>query len=109
MTQRTQPVPIRINARKEDTHELDKLASLTTREREITRLLGTGLKNKDIADRLCISGITVRHHLTSIFSKVEVSDRQKLLIWAHQRGLIDLRLTDTTPSSRTVDHKQISA
>ena len=108
-TQRTQPVPIRINTRKEDPHELEKLASLTTREREITRLIGTGLKNKDIADRLCISGVTVRHHLTSIFSKVEVSDRQKLLIWAHQRGLIDLRLADSMSSAVSVDHKQISA
>jgi DNA-binding NarL/FixJ family response regulator len=108
-SQGTQTVPIRINARKDDPHELEKLASLTTREREITRLIGTGLKNKDIADRLCISGITVRHHLTSIFSKVEVPDRQKLLIWAHQRGLIDLRLADTIPSALSVDHKQISA
>jgi DNA-binding NarL/FixJ family response regulator len=107
-SQRTQSVPIRINSRKEDTRELEKLASLTAREREITQLIGTGLKNKDIADRLCISGITVRHHLTSIFSKVEVSDRQKLLIWAHQRGLIDLRLAET-PSALTVDQKQISA
>ena len=107
-SQRTQSVPIRINSRKEDSRELEKLASLTTREREITRLIGSGLKNKDIADRLCISGITVRHHLTSIFSKVEVSDRQKLLIWAHQRGLIDLRLADTMPPVLS-DHKQISA
>lgn len=106
-TQRPQSVPIR--PRKEDTHELEKLASLTTREREITRLIATGLKNKDIADRLCISGITVRHHLTSIFSKVEVSDRQKLLIWAHQRGLIDLRLADSMQSGLSLDHKQISA
>ena len=51
------------------------------------RLVSEGLSNKDIADRLCISSITVRHHLTSIFDKLGVSNRQKLLIRAHQNGL----------------------
>lgn len=60
---------------------------LTEREREVVRWIGEGLSNKDIADRLCISSITVRHHLTSIFDKLGVSNRQKLLIRAHQNGL----------------------
>ncbi len=60
---------------------------LTEREREVVRLISEGLSNKDIADRLCISSITVRHHLTSIFDKLGVSNRQKLLIRAHQNGL----------------------
>ena len=60
---------------------------LTEREREVVRWIGEGLSNKDIADRLCISSITVRHHLTSIFDKLGVSNRQKLLIRAHQDGL----------------------
>lgn len=60
---------------------------LTEREREVVRLISEGLSNKDIADRLCISSITVRHHLTSIFDKLGVSNRQKLLIRAHQHGL----------------------
>jgi DNA-binding NarL/FixJ family response regulator len=64
--------------------------ALTEREREVIRLIGQGLSNKDIADRLCISGITVRHHLTSIFDKLGVSTRQKLLIRAHQYGLVEL-------------------
>jgi len=61
---------------------------LTEREREVVRLVGEGLSNKDIADRLCISSITVRHHLTNIFDKLGVSNRQKLLIRAHQQGLV---------------------
>lgn len=60
---------------------------LTEREREVVRLISEGLSNKDIADRLCISSITVRHRLTSIFDKLGVSNRQKLLIRAHQHGL----------------------
>jgi len=61
---------------------------LTEREREVVRLIGEGLSNKDIANRLCISSITVRHHLTSIFDKLGVSNRQKLLIRAPQQGLV---------------------
>ncbi|WHZ15140.1 MAG: Two-component transcriptional response regulator, LuxR family [Nitrospira sp.] len=63
---------------------------LTDREREVIRLISQGLSNKDIADHLCISSITVRHHLTSIFDKLGVSNRQKLLIRAHQYGIVEL-------------------
>jgi DNA-binding NarL/FixJ family response regulator len=65
-------------------------AILTERERDVIRLVGQGLSNKDIADHLCLSAITVRHHLTSIFDKLGVTTRQKLLIRAHQYGLVEL-------------------
>ena len=64
--------------------------SLTERERGIITLIAGGLKNKEIAAQLYISDITVRHHLTSIFMKLGVSDRQKLLIHAYQHGLVKL-------------------
>ena len=63
---------------------------LTEREREVIRLISQGLSNRDIADRLCISSITVRHHLTNIFDKLGVSNRQKLLLRAHQYGIEEL-------------------
>ena len=53
----------------------------------VAALLGEGLKNRQIADRLFISETTVRHHLTAIFSKLEVSDRLELLIRAYRLGL----------------------
>ncbi|HSA87732.1 MAG TPA: response regulator transcription factor, partial [Nitrospira sp.] len=56
---------------------------LTEREREIIRLVKQGLSNKDIAYTLSISDSTVRHHMTSIFDKVGVPNRQKLLLHAH--------------------------
>ncbi|BFU91278.1 MAG: DNA-binding response regulator [Nitrospira sp.] len=58
--------------------------ALTEREREIIRLVRQGLSNKDIAYKLSISDSTVRHHMTSIFDKVGVPNRQKLLVHAHQ-------------------------
>ena len=64
---------------------------LTTRESEVIALIGEGLSNKAIADRLRISSATVRHHLTSIFDKLGVTTRQKLLVMAYQRGLVALR------------------
>jgi DNA-binding NarL/FixJ family response regulator len=54
--------------------------ALTEREREIICLVGQGLSNKDIADNLSISDSTVRYHMTSIFDKVGVPNRQKLLL-----------------------------
>ena len=57
--------------------------ALTEREREIIRLVGQGLSNKDIAYKLSISDSTVRHHMTNIFDKVGVPNRQKLLVHAH--------------------------
>jgi len=58
--------------------------ALTEREREIIRLVAQGLSNKDIAYTLSISDSTVRHHMTSIFDKVGVPNRQKLLVHANQ-------------------------
>jgi DNA-binding NarL/FixJ family response regulator len=66
---------------------LDNGVRLTGRERDIIALIGEGLKNKQIAERLCISEPTVRHYLTSIFEKVGVKDRQGLIVYAYQRGL----------------------
>jgi DNA-binding NarL/FixJ family response regulator len=65
-------------------------ASLTDREQEIVGLIGQALSNKDIAERLCISSITVRHHLTSIFGKFDVSSRQQLLVRAYEYGVLKL-------------------
>ena len=60
---------------------------LTRREREVIALVARGLKNREIAERLFISDATVRHHLTSIFNKLEVSDRLELLVFAYRHGL----------------------
>lgn len=73
-------------ARKPDP-EAGRIATLTNREREVIALVGEGIKSKEIANRLFISETTVRHHLTSIFAKLEVSDRVELLIYAYRHGL----------------------
>ncbi len=67
--------------------ENEHIAQLTDRERQVIQLIGRGLKNQLIAKHLCISETTVRHHLTSIYSKLGVSDRLELLVFAQRYGL----------------------
>lgn len=64
-----------------------RITRLTGREKEVVQLIGLGLRNQQIADRLFISVITVRHHLSSVFSKLEVGDRFELAIYAYRHGL----------------------
>jgi len=64
--------------------------SLTERELQVITLIAEGLKNKQIAQRLFISETTVTHHLSSIFSKLDVSDRLELVIYAFGHDLARL-------------------
>jgi DNA-binding NarL/FixJ family response regulator len=64
--------------------ETARLEVLTKREREIVRLVAEGLTNRVIAERLFISEVTVRHHLTSIFAKLGITNRVELLGFAHR-------------------------
>jgi DNA-binding NarL/FixJ family response regulator len=76
-------------------YDAAKIATLTEREKQVVGLVCAGLKNKEIANRLFISESTVRHHLGSIFSKLGVSSRLDLIIYANRQGLVDLRSADT--------------
>lgn len=67
-----------------------RIETLTAREREVIELIGAGLKNRQIAERLVISEATVRHHLTSIFGKLGVEDRFDLALFAYRHGLAKL-------------------
>ena len=64
-----------------------RIARLTAREREIIALIGAGLYNKQIAERLSISEATVSHHLTSIFAKLGLANRFDLVVYAYRYGL----------------------
>lgn len=75
--------------RKKTDPEAARISTLTKREREVLTLISEGLKNKEIAERLFISEWTVRHHVTSIFSKLGVSDRVELILYAYRQGLAD--------------------
>ena len=62
--------------------------ALTDRERQVVELICKGLKNRDIADKLFITETTVRHHLTSVFNKFEITSRLELVIHAFKNNLV---------------------
>ncbi len=62
---------------------------LTEREREVLALLVDGVTNAEIAGRLFIGDSTVKSHVSSIHSKLNVATRTGALSFALQKGLID--------------------
>ncbi len=60
---------------------------LTEREREILDLIASGYNNTEIAERLVLSGKTVRNHVSNVLSKLQVSDRAHAIIRAREAGL----------------------
>jgi RNA polymerase sigma factor (sigma-70 family) len=58
------------------------LKSLTEREREVLELIARGMTNKEIARDLCITPNTVKRHLKSLFTKLDVSTRSGASAWA---------------------------
>ena len=68
--------------------DMGKLAQpatpLTEREEEALALVSQGLTNAEIADELRVSLSTVKTHLTSLMTKLDVRNRVELAIWAHQ-------------------------
>jgi DNA-binding NarL/FixJ family response regulator len=62
---------------------------LTDREREVLALVGAGVPNKQIAQRLGISPKTVKSHMTHIFRRIGVGDRFEAAMWARRHGLVE--------------------
>ena len=60
---------------------------LTTREREVFRLIADGLSNTEIAQELYISDTTVKTHITHILQKLELRDRVQAVVLAYQTGV----------------------
>ena len=79
-------------ARPEPPKEIDEL---TAREREILRLIATGLSNAEIGAELFISDTTVKTHVTRLLQKLDVRDRAQAIVLAYQAGLFDV--TDVPP------------
>jgi len=63
--------------------------ALTERERDVLKLIARGLNNREIAETLVISEKTVKTHVSSILSKLQLDDRTKAAIYALQHNLAD--------------------
>ena len=62
----------------------DPLQELTDREREILRLIGAGLTNREIGDRIFLSEKTIKHYVTNILQKLQVRSRVEAALLAAQ-------------------------
>ena len=60
---------------------------LTEREREILTMIAHGRSNEQIAEQLVVSIKTVRNHVSTIFSKLQVADRAQAVVRAREAGL----------------------
>ncbi|GAA4480964.1 response regulator transcription factor [Microbacterium panaciterrae] len=64
------------------------LEGITEREREVLRLVGLGLTNDEIAERLFLSPLTAKTHVSRIMSKLHARDRVHLVVIAYETGLV---------------------
>ncbi|CAI8866551.1 HTH-type transcriptional regulator MalT [Pseudomonas sp. IT-P74] len=60
---------------------------LTARELDVLGLICEGLADKDIAARLKLAPNTVRNHVATVYSKLDVHSRSGAIVWARERGL----------------------
>lgn len=76
----------RVLRRRHERHEPDELAALTERERGVLELLGEGLSNREIAQRLFLAEKTVKNYVTSVLAKLGMQRRTQAVAWLARRA-----------------------
>ena len=71
--------------------DAERLKQLSKREIEVLKLVAVGMFNKEIGVELGISERTVKNHLSSIFKKIDSSDRTQAAVFAIRNGLVDIK------------------
>ncbi len=74
---------------------VERLSVLTDREREVVALVAAGLSNEEIGDRLRMSPLTAKTHVSRAMTKLGVRDRAQLVVLAYETGLARVGGTST--------------
>jgi DNA-binding CsgD family transcriptional regulator len=80
-------LPLRSLSLVPETAATDRFSELRAREREVLELMVAGLRNRDIAERLCITIRTVKFHVSNILHKLEAQSRAEVIVLAHNAGI----------------------
>lgn len=78
----------RLIARDLENQKQDKLSD---REIDVLKLVAIGMFNKEIGEKLGISERTVKNHMSSIFKKIECTDRTQAAVFAIRNGLVNIQ------------------
>jgi DNA-binding NarL/FixJ family response regulator len=71
-----------------DTAASARVGRLTDREREVLTAIGRGYNNAEISERLFIGAATVKSHINSLFTKLDLRDRAQAVVLAYESGLV---------------------
>lgn len=74
--------------RAKEPHPAAELDAITHREREVMALVADGLTNDEIAQKVYMSPVTVRTHVSRAMTKLGVRDRAQLVVLAYETGLV---------------------
>ncbi|MCO1658533.1 response regulator [Pseudonocardia humida] len=66
-----------------------RIARLSPREREVLALVGAGLSNAEIGERLYLVEGTVKAHVSAVLNRLEVRNRVQAAVLAHEAGLVE--------------------
>lgn len=77
---------------------IEAQGNITDREAEVLSLLGKGMTNREIGERLFVSEHTVKAHLHNVLTKLNLRNRQQAAVYAAQKGLVKEEDTEETTS-----------
>ena len=84
----TKRLLVEFAARAKEPQPARGLEELTDREREVVALVGEGLSNREIAQRLFVSPATAKTHVSRAMTKLRARDRAQLVVIAYEAGLV---------------------
>jgi DNA-binding NarL/FixJ family response regulator len=70
------------------TSAVSAAGGLSEREREVVRLVATGLSNAEIASQLYLSEATIKSHITRILARLGLRDRVQIAVYAYEHGIV---------------------